>query len=60
MDINGVNLVSLKDLKPARSKAFLQTEREKKCVKPTEKARKFGKSLKCSTMMTVPVGLHTR
>jgi hypothetical protein len=25
---------------------------EKKCVKPTENARKFGKSRKCSTIIT--------
>src|SRR5215212_4450355 len=56
--MNGVNLFSIKVEKPAFSKASFQVEREKKCVKPTEKAKKLGKSLKCSTMITFPFGLH--
>ena len=60
MDINGVNLVSWKEEKPASSKAFFQVEREKKWVKPTENATKFGKSRKCSTIITFAPGLHNR
>ena len=60
MDIKGVNLVSWKKVKPAFSKAFFQTDLEKKWVNPTENATKFGKSLKCSTIITFPLGLHTR
>ena len=60
IDIKGVNLVSWKEENLAPSKAFLQAWREKKCVKPTEKAKKFGKSRKCSTIITLPLGLQSR
>ena len=58
MDMKGVNLVSSNDANPAFANAFCQVLFEKKCVKPTEKATKFGKSLKCSTIITIPFGLH--
>lgn len=58
--MNGVNLVSRKEENPARLKEFLQTDREKKCAKPIVKAIKFGKSLKCSTIITLAAGLQRR
>lgn len=58
MDMNGVNLVSLIDENPASSNAFRQVSFEKKCVKPTEKAKKLGTSRRCSTIMTCPFVLH--
>jgi len=59
MDIKGVNFVSLNDVKPALSNAILQVALEKKWVKPIVNATKFGKSLKCSTIITLPFGLQT-
>ena len=59
IDIKGVNFVSLNDVNPASSNAFFQVAFEKKCVKPIVNATKFGKSLKCSTIITLPFGLQT-
>jgi hypothetical protein len=60
MEIKQVNFFSVMVLNPAAAKAFRQQRLEKKCVKPIVKAKKLGMSLKCSTIITFPVGVHTR
>ena len=60
IDIKGVNFCSVNVVKPASLKAFLQVLFEKKCVNPTENAKKFGKSRKCSIIITLAFDLQTR
>jgi hypothetical protein len=59
IDIKGVNFVSLKDVKPASLNALFHVAFEKKWVKPIVNATKFGKSLRCSTIITLPFSLQT-
>ena len=58
-DIKGVNLYSSMERNPAPLKAFSQVLLEKKWVKPMLKAKKLGKSRKCSIIINAPSVLHT-